>query len=347
MSGRLPYHVNSENHPPSSPAGGVPLSMTTLADQLQGAGYTTAQIGKWHCGMSSYDRLPVARGFNSSFGYLSGAEDHFAQTRDGQVDFWRDSKPAVGENGTYGAYQYVAEARRVIRATGAALVAADVEQTTARPLFLYLAWQIMHGPDQAPANYTSEWPTTMYKPRLMCNAMMSACDDAIGSVVDELRAQGMYANTLIIFSSDNGGPQDHANNWPLRGSKGSDFEGGVRVAAFVSGGFVLHGSPTATIPGLMHIADWWATLSAIAGAPPVDTMAAAHPGIPSIDSIDMSAMLSGANATSPRTELVLSSLAPLEGAGAALIMVIDGVKWKLVRGSQGNGAYPSPAMPNR
>ena len=180
-----------------------------------------------------------------------------------------------------------------------------------------------------------------------CNAMMSACDDAIGSVVDELRAQGMYANTLIIFSSDNGGPQDHANNWPLRGSKGSDFEGGVRVAAFVSGGFVLHGSPTATIPGLMHIADWWATLSAIAGAPPVDTMAAAHPGIPSIDSIDMSAMLSGANATSPRTELVLSSLAPLEGAGAALIMVIDGVKWKLVRGSQGNGAYPSPAMPNR
>ena len=65
MSGRLPYHVNSENHPPSSPAGGVPLGMTTLADQLQGVGYTTAQIGKWHCGMSSYDRLPVARGFNS------------------------------------------------------------------------------------------------------------------------------------------------------------------------------------------------------------------------------------------------------------------------------------------
>ena len=268
------------------------------------------------------------------------------QTRDGEVDFWRDSKPALGENGTYGAYQYVAEARRVIRATGAALVAAEREQTTARPLFLYLAWQIMHGPDQAPANYTATWPSTMYKPRLMCNAMMAVCDDAIGSVVTELKVQGMYDNTLIIFSSDNGGPADHANNWPLRGSKGSDFEGGVRVAAFLSGGFVTHGSGHAKITGLMHIADWWATLSAIAGAPLVDRKAAQHPGLPAIDSLDMSAMISGANVTSPRTELMLSSLAPLEGSGAALIMVVGGVTFKLVRGSQSNGAFPAPAMPN-
>ena len=69
--------------------------------------------------MSTSDRLPLARGFDSSFGYLSGAEDHFKQTRAGFVDFWRDVEPARGENGTaYGAYQYTAEALRIIRAQG-------------------------------------------------------------------------------------------------------------------------------------------------------------------------------------------------------------------------------------
>ena len=50
--------------------GGVPLNMTTIGNKLQSVGYSTHQIGKWHCGMSGLDRLPVSRGFNSSFGYL-------------------------------------------------------------------------------------------------------------------------------------------------------------------------------------------------------------------------------------------------------------------------------------
>ena len=145
--------------------------------------------------MSTSDRLPLARGFDSSFGYLSGAEDHFKQTRAGFVDFWRDVEPARGENGTaYGAYQYTAEALRIIRAQGErerrrVAVSGDggeqgdvgSEGGEGRPMFMYLAYQIMHGPNQAPDNYTNLWPSTMYAPRRLCNAMMSACDDSIGT----------------------------------------------------------------------------------------------------------------------------------------------------------------------
>jgi arylsulfatase A-like enzyme len=63
ISGRLPYHVNQENHPPASPGGGVPLEMTTIADKLNASGYLGHQIGKWHCGMSCTGHLPVHRGF--------------------------------------------------------------------------------------------------------------------------------------------------------------------------------------------------------------------------------------------------------------------------------------------
>lgn len=63
----------------------VPLGMTTIADKLTSTGYQCHQLGKWHCGMSGLDRVPVSRGFASSFGYLSGAEDHYLMTRDGYV----------------------------------------------------------------------------------------------------------------------------------------------------------------------------------------------------------------------------------------------------------------------
>lgn len=82
--------------------------------------------------MSSHDRLPVARGYDSSFGYLSGAEDHYNQKRDGYVDFWRDTKPAYGENNTgYATYAYTREALRIID-----------EKEADKPMFLYLAFQV-------------------------------------------------------------------------------------------------------------------------------------------------------------------------------------------------------------
>jgi arylsulfatase A-like enzyme len=201
MSGRLPYHVNQQNHPPDLPGGGVPVNMTLLPERLAPLGYVSHQVGKWHCGMSSVDRLPVSRGFASSFGYLSGAEDHYTNKRGAYVDLWRNASAAIGEEGgDYSNYKYTAEALRIIRA-----------HPPEKKLFLYMAYADVHGPIQAPDNYTALYAGISNKQRRLCLAMISAVDTSIGWIVDELTAQGMYDSTLILWSSDNGGPSDHGN----------------------------------------------------------------------------------------------------------------------------------------
>lgn len=336
ISGRLPIHVNQVNHPPEYPGGGVPLEMTTIADKLTGAGYLCHQLGKWHCGMSGSDRIPTSRGFNSSFGYLSGAEDHYLQTRDGYTDFWRSEQPAYGENGTsYATFLYTAEALKLLRA-----------HDPATPFFLYLAYQNVHGPTQAPTNYTALYPKVEDSARRLCLAMISAVDESIGIVTSELKAQGMYDNTLLIFSSDNGGPSDHANNWPLRGSKATDWEGGTRVAAFISGGFVPAALRGQHRDQMMHVCDWYATFSTLAGYANGDPKAAAAHGIPAPDAIDMWPYLSGAVADSPRLEIALRGGPPAAGlAGSGYIARVDGADYKLIRGTQ-NSYFPGPHMPN-
>jgi hypothetical protein len=135
------------------------------------------------------------------------------------VDLWRSSSAAFGENGSlpggydYNTYKFTREAISIVEAHPAE-----------RPLFIYLAYQNVHGPTQAPDNYTALYDAEIYHPRLMCLAMIAAVDESIGKVTQSLQSRGLWNNTLVIFSSDNGGPADHANNWPLRGSKGSGKE---------------------------------------------------------------------------------------------------------------------------
>ena len=150
--------------------------------------------------MSCPHHLPINRGFSSSFGYLAGAEDHIQDTRNGFVDLWRSDRPAFGENGTqaagmdYNTYKFTREALRVISA-----------HPTEKPLFVFLAYQNVHGPLQAPANYTALYDPNkvQFQPRLMTLAMISTVDDSIGRVVTALKAKGsdFWNNTLVIFSS--------------------------------------------------------------------------------------------------------------------------------------------------
>ena len=349
LSGRLPLHVNMENHPPEMPGGGVPVGMTTVADRMRKEGYDTVHAGKWHGGMSHASQLPINRGFNSSLAMLSGAADHFENTRDGQVDMWLDQAPAHGLNGTYSLYRYTDHAIAAINAHAAA-------GNADRRLFLYLAFQDVHGPTEAPDRFFEGYDSSIYAPRLKGLAQVSAVDEALGNVTAALRNNGMWTQTLFVFSSDNGGPADHEANYPLRGSKGSDFGGGVRVAAFVGGGFLPAAMRGTTIDGLMHITDWHVTFAALAGAtdPTTDARAAAK-GLPPVDSLDMWQMVSGANSTSPRVEL------PLSGSGngtslkgTALIVTCPASsacpaskgRFKLVRGTMSNGAWPGVTTPN-
>merc|ERR1719450_316605 len=97
-------------------------------------------------------------------------------------------------------------------------------------------------------------------------------DEGIGNVTAALRKKGMWENTLLIFTSDNGGAS-FGNNYPLRGGKYSPFEGGVRVLTFMSGGFLPAKAAGTTFDGLVHISDWYPTLCALAGVDGTDNPA--------------------------------------------------------------------------
>eukprot|EP00463_Aulacantha_scolymantha_P005849 TRINITY_DN725_c0_g1_i1.p1 TRINITY_DN725_c0_g1~~TRINITY_DN725_c0_g1_i1.p1 ORF type:complete len:331 (+),score=64.38 TRINITY_DN725_c0_g1_i1:136-993(+) len=235
--------------------------MTTLPRKLKQVGYSTHAVGKWHLGCSTPDHTPQGRGFDTSLGYFAGAEDHWTQRqcidalcnspsngtapphwpsgRRVLTDLWHTDGPALGMNGTaYSGALYTQEVLRVI-----------TNHVVKTPLFFYIAFANNHEPLEAPPEYLSRFPVDWYWDRRMYAAMGSYWDEALGNITNALKARGMWQDTLLVLSSDNGGPNyptrtpsyvhcGGANNWPLKGGKVSLFEGGVRVPAFVSGGFV-------------------------------------------------------------------------------------------------------------
>ena len=173
-------------------------------------------IGKSHLGARSVAHLPINRGFDRHFGFLGGGEDHFTQVSGEDpvvgdlVDLWRDDGPAYGENGTFSGFLYADEAQRVIKAHargGGGGGSSDDRSTGGgvAPLFMYLAWHLVHSPLEVPPIYLD--PKCADDPnRQLYHGMTTALDDGIGNVTRALREAGMYDTTLIIFYADNGGP---------------------------------------------------------------------------------------------------------------------------------------------
>jgi arylsulfatase A-like enzyme len=143
------------------------------------------------------------------------------------------------------------------------------EQQPDSPLFLYLAYQAMHSPTQAPEHYMDPFNATIPDHhRRTVAAMVAAMDEGVGNVTAALKRVGMLEKSLIIFSTDNGGPAysdgNAASNFPLRGEKNTLWEGGVRGVGLVSG-FGLHKSLVGVVSRQMHHAvDWLPTLLSIA-----------------------------------------------------------------------------------
>jgi arylsulfatase A-like enzyme len=191
LSGRFPIHVNQllNNNP-----GGIDLRMTLLPQKLKSVGYKTAQTGKWHCGARSVLNLPINRGFDSHFGFLGGGEDHYQNNGKKPVDLWRDHGPAYGENGTYSCEVYGAEALRVV-----------TEHDPKDPLFLYYAFQNTHTPYECPAQYQDSGVN--YTERRIVQGMLTCVSISMGNLTRALQSKGMWDNTLLVFSGDNGGPQ--------------------------------------------------------------------------------------------------------------------------------------------
>ena len=321
MSGRLPVHMYEKAAPAASTKDGLPIAVTTLAEKMKSAGYSTVQAGKWHLGLATMGRVPTHRGFDSSLGFFTGAENHFNQSvcsdhlclrafggpakhipgiDHGLFDLWHNETAAtVAETGPdkgWGDDRWTDHVIEAINATTA----------DSKPLFAWLSLAAAHTPLQATKAALAPFPADMYHDRRLYNGLMSTLDSNIGRLVAALKAKGMWDNTLLFFVSDNGGPiyfnnpimtqqpnlqtGGGANNYPLTGGKLSMLEGGVRVVSFAAGGALPVKARGQTYRHLMAIADIHATICDLGGAILPDARGVAA-GIPPVDGISLLPLL--------------------------------------------------------
>jgi len=209
----------------------------------------------------------------------------------------------------------------------------------------------MHAPQEVPAQYSNLFPSPQYSPDYAIqNGMGNIADEVLGNVTSLLQAKGMWDNTLLIYTSDNGGPSGEAasghsaNNYPLRGGKTNFFQGGVRVSAFVAGGFL----PTAVRgqhrTGYLHSCDWYPTVLGLAGGDPTDD----HPLVPSVDGLNMWPYLTGAAGESPRTEIMIGTerITQKDGEKGGWNGALISGDLKIILGIQSYGFWTGPVYPN-
>lgn len=302
MTGRHPIRYGRQYNVlrPNSQVG-LSLDEKLLPQALSEAGYATLHCGKWHLGDFDKSYWPTHRGFDHSYGIRldqRGHVHHFITEADGMM---RDEQP-VPDSGTL-TQLITREAVRLID-----------KRDTNKPLFLYLAYHSPHNPLECPSEYSKPY-AHLGPDRSVYAGMITEMDEGIGRVVAAIEKAGMRDNTLFIFASDNGGLTTKtlaASNSPLRGGKGSLYEGGVRVVSLAA--WDGHIKPGSVVKEPMHMVDLFPTLMKLAGA----ASAPAHP----LDGRDIWPVISEGK-PSPHEDLLLNTV----GRSGAVRMG----DWKLVR----------------
>jgi arylsulfatase A-like enzyme len=290
---------------------GIPHGHPTVSSLIKAQGYDTALIGKWHVGYLP-NFSPMKIGFDEFFGNMSGAIDHFThKDMAGEPDLYEAEVPVerigyVTDLLTTRAVDYIRRPRK-------------------NPFYLSLHYTSPHWPWEGPNDiavsralkrgylgFTSGGSLKTY------GEMMLSLDVGIGKVLDALKRSGQEKNTLVIFTSDNGGER-FSYNWPFRGEKFDVYEGGIRVPAIVRWPGITRPRSISDQPVITM--DWTATMIAAAGAKP-------DPHYP-LDGYEQTANLAG---RSPLTDRTFFWRTYKQGA-------VRSGKWKYVREKKNESLY--------
>lgn len=285
ITGRYQYRLPVGLHEPLGAADvGLPPEHPTIASLLREAGYRTTLIGKWHLGsLPKYG--PLKSGYDEFWGLYGGGVDYFRHGFGGRSDLW-DGETRVEEAG------YVTDllADRTIETL-------DRRKTDGRPFFISLHFTAPHWPwesndaeGRAESDRIARSPSEggggilHYDGGTLATyaKMMKSLDDNIGRVLQKLAALGLDENTIVVFTSDNGGER-FSDTWPFTGKKTELLEGGLRVPAIVRWPGVVAPGSQSTVPTMSM--DWLPTFVAAAGG-------RQDPAFPS-DGVDIRPALTG------------------------------------------------------
>lgn len=231
--------------------------ITLLPTVLKKAGYHTAIVGKWHLGFTR-PNIPNSKGFDLFKGFLGDMMDDYYTHRRGGINWMRHNEAEIDPQGhatdifTDWAIEYINERKK-----------------SSSPFFLYLAYNAPHFPIQPPVAFldsVKKRETGITEARAKNVALVEHMDQSIGKILQALERNKQMENTIIIFTSDNGGSLPHAqSNGTLRGGKQHMFEGGIKIPAIVYWkNKIKAGASNSTLGMLMDI---FPTLCDAAGVP--------------------------------------------------------------------------------
>jgi len=216
---------------------GVPESELSLFELMHAAGYRTACIGKWHLGYNE-PFLPQNKSIDEFYGFYEAFSLYAPKSNKDMVHYkhkifqekhiWRQKRSgpcAIIRNGE------VVEEKEYLTSRIAEEACQFIRQNEKNPFFLYVPFNAPHTPFQAPKSYYDKFDSVADKNKRIYYAMIAALDDALGKIMDQVKESGLEENTLIFFTSDNGGATytGATDNGDLKGGKITNFEGGLNV----------------------------------------------------------------------------------------------------------------------